>query len=240
MKKVLILEDKEIHRKTLTKILEEINAPLQIYSAETVAEAYQISMEHTINLFLVDIILDTEIRGDVSGLKFVESIRKIPQYSFTPIIFTTSLEDPELHAYKDLHCYGYIEKPFDKEVVKNLIKETLNFPETGKSDENVYFRNDGIVYSIKAEDIVYIEVSRKEIIIHTTKEDMTMSYMPVNQILDKLDSSNFIQCNRGCIINKKHVEYMDYVNRYIKLRGVDNYVEIGRAMKARLLDEFRD
>lgn len=240
MKKVLILEDKEIHRRTLMKILEKVQEPLQVYCAQTAAEAYQISMENNINLFLVDIILDTETRGDVSGLKFIDSLRKIPQYSFTPTIFITSLEDPRMYAYKHLHCYGYIEKPFNENVVKNLIEETLSFPTKEPKEEMVYFRNDGIVYSVNSEDIIYIEVSRKEVLIHTVKEDMKVSYMPVKQIMEKLPESSFVQCNRGCIVNKKHVEYVDSVSRYIKLCGDDNLVEIGRAMKERVLDEFRD
>ena len=108
MKKILILEDKEIHIKILENILKDINN-IQVLVAKTIEEAYKLAMENTINLFLIDIILDTEVRGDVSGLRFVEAVREIPKYSFTPLIFITSLEDPKLFAYKELHCFGYIE-----------------------------------------------------------------------------------------------------------------------------------
>lgn len=40
------------------------------------------------------------------------------------------------------------------------------------------------------------------------------------------------------IINKNYVEYVDSVNRYIKLRGVKEYVEIGRTMKEKVVNEF--
>lgn len=238
MKKVLIVEDKEINRKILIKILEDIKEPIQIYAVGTVLEAYKISMENVIHLFLVDIILDTEKRGDISGLKFADSIRKIPHYTFTPLIFITSLEDPEMYAYRDLHCYGYIEKPFDKEMVKDLICQALKFPQINDKNENIYFRKDGIVYSVRTQDIIFIEISRKETLIHTTKEIMSMSYMTAKQLLKELGSSSFIQCNRGCIINKKYVEYVDSVNRYIKLQGVEQYVEIGRTMKEKVMYEF--
>ncbi|MFQ9514275.1 MAG: LytR/AlgR family response regulator transcription factor [Eubacterium sp.] len=238
MKRVLILEDKEIHRMTLIKMLKEIDESLEVYDAGTVAEAYKISMENMINLFLVDIIIEPEVRGDVSGLKFVEAIRKIPYYSFAPIIFITSLEDPEMCAYRELHCYGYIEKPFDKEEVKSLIYQALKFPQKDNNSINVYFRKDGVVYAIKKEEIIYIEISRKEILIHTEKENIKMPYMPVKQLLKELNSENFIQCNRGCIINKTFVEYIDYVNRYIKICDREEYVEIGRTMKEKVVNEF--
>lgn len=238
MKKVLILEDKAIHRKTLIKILEGMDDPVLIFDAGTVAEAYKIAMENTINLFLVDIIIDPEVRGDISGLKFVDSIRKIPHYSFVPVIFITSLEDPEMYAYRDLHCYGYIEKPFNNEEVKNLISKALKFPQKENRNKNVYFRNDGIVYALKTKDIIFIEINRRKVLIHTVKENMTMPYMTSNKILNELDSDNFVRCNRGCIVNKEFVEYIDPVNKYIKLRGVEDYVEIGRTMKERVLNEF--
>ena len=240
MKRVLIVEDKELHRRTLIKILEEINEPIEIYDTGTVEEAYRISMENEINLFLIDIILDTEKRGDTSGLKFAKSIRKIPQYSFTPLIFITSLEYPEMYAYRDLHCYGYIEKPFSRKTVKDLISQALKFPQSQEKNPNIYFRKDGIVYSVKTDEIIFIEISRKNILIHTVNENMVMSYMTVKQLLDELGSHNFIQCNRGCIINKDYVETIDLINRYIKFYGVEQCVEISRSMKEKVLDEFRN
>ncbi len=139
MKNILIVEDKEIHRKTLMKLLEGIE-DIQVFVAATVEEAYVISMENTIHLFLVDIILNTDVRGDVSGLKFVETIRGIHKYKFSPLIFITSLEDPELYAYKELHCFGYIEKPFNPKEVINMVKLALEFPEKEKKDKNIYLR----------------------------------------------------------------------------------------------------
>lgn len=240
MKKVLILEDKEINRNTLIKILEEVESSLMVYCASGRDEAYRIAMENDISLFLVDIILDTEVRGDVSGLRFANAIRKIEKYSFTPLIFITSLEDPKMLAYQQLHCYGYIEKPFDENMVKKLVKEALNFPVRESTSEQVFFRNDGIVYSVSEEELIYVEVNRKEISVHTTRENMKIAYRPVHQIMDRLNPNKFVQCNRNSIINKRHIEYVDSVNRYVKLRGVEELVEIGRAMKARVLNEFRD
>ena len=37
--------------------------------------------------------------ADVSGIEFAQKIRTIEKYAFTPIIFTTSLEDPKLYAF---------------------------------------------------------------------------------------------------------------------------------------------
>lgn len=240
MKNILIVEDKEESRKVLIKILEEVEEPIKIFEAGTISEAYKISMENSIHLFLVDIILNPEKRGDVSGLEFAAAIRKISYYAFSPIIFITSLEDPEMHAYRNLHCYGYVEKPFDEKMVRDLVCQALKFPQINNKNENIYFRKEGIVYSVKIAEIIFAEISRREIEIYTTKEIISMPYMTVKKLLSELGSDDFIQCNRSCIINKKYVEHIDYANRYIKLQDVDKYIEIGRKMKEKVVYEFRN
>ena len=239
MKRVLILEDNAIHRKTLLKLLKEID-DIQVYEAENKEQAYAISMDNIINLFLVDIILDTKNNGDVSGLKFVERIRKIPQYSFTPLIFITSLEDPKLHAYRNLHCYGYIEKPFDKSEVLNLIRKALKFPEHQQQDEpqQLYLRIDGVVYCIQQDDIIYVEHTMRQLVINTTKEKISIPYKTLNSFMDDVSEDKFIKCSRSTVINKGYVQNVDIVNKYIKLRGIDELIEIGPSMKKRIVDEF--
>ena len=241
MKNVLILEDYELHRNILKKLLDEID-DVWVYLAETKEEAYQIALENTIDVFLIDIILDTGIRGDISGLIFSETIRKIPKYSFVPLIFITSLEDPQFYAYKELHCFGYIEKPFAPEQVKNLIQKALKFPEL-KENENdtertLYFRIEGIIYAVKSKDIVYIETGRRYLTVHTTDGILKVPYKTGNQILKELNSPDFIQCSRYTIINKQFIESIDPVNRYIKMKGIEESVELGASMKKRFLDEF--
>lgn len=239
MKKILVLEDKEIHIKMLEKVLEDIH-DVTIFAATSVEMAYKIVMENTINLLLIDIILDTAVKGDVSGLKFAHAIRKIPKYAFTPLIFITSLEDPKLYAYKELHCFGYIEKPFDPPAVKKLTKQALEFPNYEIKDKNIYFRTDGIMYAVNSKDIIYIENSKRKLVIHTTKEKFAVPYKTCKEMLEELETDNFLQCSRYVIINKDYVELVDYANRYIKLRGIDEAVEIGVAMKKRVMDEFSD
>lgn len=240
MKNVLIVEDKDTHRKTLSVLLRNLRCNIQIYEAGNIEEAYSIAMENNINLFLIDIILDVEGFGDVSGLRFAENIRNVSKYSFTPLIFITSLEDPQLYAYREIHCFGYIEKPFEPLEVERLVRKALEFPEVKDEDTNIYFRKEGIVYSVKRKDIIYIEVSKRKLVIHTTKEELTMSYKSCEQLLRELASDDFLQCSRYVIINKNFVQSVDYINRYIKLHGVERVVEIGTSMKKRVKNEFGD
>lgn len=238
MKKVLIVEDKEIQRRALIELLKNVDYTIQVYEAANIEEAYQTAMKNTINLFLVDIILDNDVSGDVSGLNFAENIRKVSKYSFTPLIFITSLEDPKLHAFRETNCLGYIEKPFDPREVERLIKKAFKFPALKDEDKNVFFRKDGIVYSVRQKDIIYIENIKRKLIVHTTKEVLTLPYKTCEQIMEDLASDDFLQCNRHVIINKNFVEIVDFINRYIRLRGVEESIVIGEIMKKRVKDEF--
>ena len=105
MKKILIVEDSVQILAQLSYIAREINSSNKIYAFEKLEEAYRCALENDIDLFVVDIILEKEKPGDISGLQYVENIRKIDRYKFIPVIFVTSLEDAKLHTYEKLHCY---------------------------------------------------------------------------------------------------------------------------------------
>lgn len=230
MKKILILEDNETHMIALCNILSDIN-DIQIFKAYNVAEASYMLSLNIFDVFLIDIVLDAKMPGDVSGINFINNIRDNRRYQYAPVIFITALEDPKLTAYKELHCYNYIEKPFDSKEVLKTVEDALGFPVLVPKKEFVYFRKDGILYSVKIEEIVYISASRQGIEVHTIKDCLRLSYRTISEILQELESSNFVQCHRSIIVNKNYIEHYDLTNRYIKLRGVDEIVEIGSIMK---------
>ena len=124
-KSVLVIEDNPDQREMLKKLVLGIDERAVVHTAADVATAYKILMERTIDVFLVDIILDTSKPLDTSGIRLVERIRNVPKYMFTPVLFITSLEDATGYAYRDLNCLGYIEKPFSPEQVSGLVRKAL-------------------------------------------------------------------------------------------------------------------
>lgn len=235
MQKILILEDKKAHVDALVKIISDLGKDIEVLCAFDEKDAYKIAMEQQINLFLVDIILHAENSGDVTGLRFVQEIRSVKKYSFSPIIFITSLEDPKLYSYSQLHCFGYIEKPFSVSQVRECVLKALEFPIITDKDRCVYFRKSGIVYSKRINDIVYIESSRRKITIHCVNDKLEIPYKTCDEMIQELGSDLFIRCSRYAIINKSYIENIDYANRYVKLRTLDSPVEIGVMMK----DKFK-
>lgn len=88
MRSVLIVEDNEKAMESLRKIAVSLNAI--VYTADNSADAYRIACQHNIDIFLVDIILNPQIQGDVSGSKFVLDIKEMPRYARAIVIFITS------------------------------------------------------------------------------------------------------------------------------------------------------
>ena len=235
MKKILILEDNLTTLKNLTKIVRDLDDRNAVVSFCELKDAYQCAMDRVIDLFIVDIILDRNRPGDSSGLKFVENIRKINHYEFVPIIFVTSLEDAKLYTYENLHCYSFIEKPFDVERLKQLVEQCLRFEESRNISKTLYFRKDGIILAVEREDIVYAESINHIMHIHTKQSDpLEIPYITLKKFLDDLDCSDFIQCSRNTIINQKYIDNLDIPNQVIKLKNGYGRVGIGIRFKKNL------
>ena len=237
---ILILEDKKSHREALCKILSNIGQDIEIHLAENVQTAYYIAMERHIHLFLVDIILSPNDPGNVNGMDFAQSIRGIIKYQFTPLIFITSLEDPTFCSYTQLHCFSYIEKPFDPKKVQKVISKALEFPVVDDVERFVYFRKDGIIYSKCIKDVIYVEIARRKIVIHCKDDVLEIPYKTCEEIMRDLDSSAFIRCSRYGIINVNYIEEIDYTNRYIKMKHIKEPVEIGIIMKTKFREAVEE
>jgi len=231
MKNVLILEDNEIHMNMICNILKGVSPYINIFEAKDKKSAYEIAIENNIHLLLVDIILDVKNSNDVSGLEFVQQIRNIEKYSFTPVIFITSLSDPKLIAYSHLHCYGYLEKPFSEIQVKKLVLSALKFPAQENRIKDIFFKKDGIIYVKRENEIIYLESTNRKIFVHCVGDTLELPYQPMESLIKHLASNNFLQCSRKCIINRNYIESIDYTNRFIKLKNVEQMVTIGSVMK---------
>lgn len=240
MKTILVLEDNDNNREMLVRIISGLDMQIDIKESTNPKDALELAMKCNVDLFMIDIILDSAMPGDVSGMTFAENIRMVQKYKYTPIIFVTALEDPRLHAYSDIHCYYYIEKPFDPVGASRVIMEALEVPKKKEEPHNVFFRKDGILYKKNISDIIYIENSRSGQVIHCINGDLKLPYSPNKLLMDKLHSSKFIRCNRYNIINMDYIEEVDTVNRYIKMRNANELLEIGIAFKKRFLEGLEE
>lgn len=239
-KQILIVEDNEGSMNKACRILKDIGDVI-ILQARNSDTAYKYAMEYTIDLFIVDIILDSDEYADISGLKFVESIRTIDKYKFTPVIVTTSLEDPKFHAYSYLHCFRYFEKPYDSEEFKKAICEAMEYKTVKKAKEFYSYKDDGIIYTVKVDDIVYFQTINRVTQIHCRNgKVLDTPYKSNKNILLELNSEKFLRCSNTTIVNVEFIAGIDTLNRYIMLTEGFGALEIGPKIKKRFLKELSE
>lgn len=235
-KQILVVEDNKYSMNRICSILKEIEG-ITVIKAENSGEAYKYAVEYAIDLFIIDIILDSTKEADISGMAFAESVRNMGKYKMTPIIFTTCLEDPKLHAYAHLHCYEYFKKPYDVEKLKEAIVTTLqmNMPKCEK--EYVCFKVNGIVFPVKIKDIVMISNKTTSTCIQCANGgSIDAPYKSSRQLLLELNSNKFLKCNKSIIVNIDFIESIDYKINQVKLKKGFGEVKIGR----RILKGFKE
>ena len=108
MKQILILEDNELTRNKLIRLIESMNLNINVFAFSNEEEALGCALTHHIDLFLVDIILRPQIKNDFSGIHFTEKIKECPSSACAEVVFITSLAGLEADLLHRVHCYDYI------------------------------------------------------------------------------------------------------------------------------------
>lgn len=228
---ILLLEDNVQSLNVLKKIVESVSAEITTVAVSSLEEAREALMQkhQTFQAFLLDINLNVEDEADESGIVLAKEIRRHKQYAFTPIVMITSIANLELQAYRELHCYQYILKPYQQQEIVKLIHKLLF--QTGESiDASIVVKKDGINYKLLCKDIIYVQAIPRGVSIRLAKEEMKVPYLSIKQLMEKLPTDQFIQCHRMYVVNQDYIEYVDMVNGMIKLQN-DEQVEIGVTYK---------
>ena len=116
MTRILILEDSKDCLNAVTVMVERVSehvCAVPVNSLEEARAALDDGAQPPFQAFLLDINLDIDDNDDISGITFAREVRMRKEYAFTPIIMITSLVNMELTAYRELHCYQYLVKPYN-------------------------------------------------------------------------------------------------------------------------------
>lgn len=237
---MLIIEDQKDTLEALSELVKSVDSTVTVFPTMDKESAYNIAMEYTINLFLIDIVLEPQKKGgDVSGVVFAQNIRKIDKYIDTPMIFITSLYDSDNWIYSELYCLQFIEKPFDPERVKKEIGRALRFKTICEDDKTWYYHNEGLMRRLFTKDIIYTTSKNHVLHIVTTKETIKIPNFPCKRFIREIDSDNFIRCFRGTVVNAKHISKVDTINRYIYFSSCNEVLEIGQSYKKAFLRHWK-
>lgn len=221
--KVLIVDDDERERIVLRYILEQIRDVEIIGEAISGLEALLICREKKVDLVFLDITMP-EMDGIETAIKLTE-LKEKPLFCFV-----TVHRDYAVETY-DIGALDYIVKPFEQsriektinrakyqlahkevidEKVKTKLKERIDFMLERYKNHETYsnklpIRERGKITLINQEDIVYCESQGKKVFI-ATKEEGYLSNYTLNELENRLDSSNFFRAHQAFIVNLNYIK----------------------------------
>lgn len=231
MPRVLIVEDNILICESLTRILHIIDETLEVYATGYAAEGMVYAKENTVDIFLLDIEL-----LDYSGAVLAKQIRDLDRYKLTPIVFVTNDYRLELDAYRNVHCYSFINKPFKKESVMEIIKTLLKCrPDKPVREENkMILKGKGFSISLLQKDILYIEAQNHKLFAMTTKERVQITGHTLGGIM-KVLSDEFYRCHKAFVVNTKWIQKVDKKEKLITLLENKDAVPYGDKYKEFLI-----
>lgn len=210
MVNILVVEDCKIQRKSLIHILLKTGLNVKIYEADNENESLEIANNVNIDLFFVDIDLNKS-----SGLDLTLKLRKIQKYKLKWIIFTTSYINYMIQAFKEVHCYDYILKPYDAkkiiELTKTLVENTHNKNYDDKSEKKAVFNSKGLDIIISTSDIIFLESNIKNCIIHTKVGKFEISRLALKKALEIIEEPFILRSHKSFAIN---VNYITKIEKY--------------------------
>lgn len=231
MARILILEDETHSRTALEKMLKNISAEITVNAAADLAEArLLLDSAVSFDLFFLDVNLKPGEPEDSSGMRFAEEIRSYQKYEFTPLVMITSVAGLEIEAYRKLHCYQYVVKPYVQPEVEEIVRKVLFHLKTEKR-QSIMVKRNGINYKIFCDEIMFFRAIPRGVCICLKNEQMEVPYLSIHKLLEKLPKDMFFQCHRTFVVNRNAVKYYDLVNQVIQVEGYSEWIDIGVTFK---------
>ncbi len=119
------------------------------------------------------------------------------------------------------------------------MEKTIEYTTEREEDKNLFFRKDGLIFSVNISEIIYIENSGHRLTLQTKMEKMQMPYKSCKKLMEEIDCKYFMQCSRSTIVNMKYVLALDLVNRYLVLKDGLGSLEIGIAYIKKVKEAFQ-
>lgn len=144
------------------------------------------------------VVLETAVAGE-DGVETAKQLRKLG--CMADIVFCT--EDPSraLDAYA-AYPSGYILKPCTGSDLCDAV--TFIAERNGRKPSIILKGEDGRKYGFRADDIIYIEVFRTELEVHSVDGSVTC-IGSLREVCEKLPSNRFYRSHRSFIVNLSRV-----------------------------------
>ena len=148
------------------------------------------------------IFVDIEL-GEKSGIKL--SSRLLHLHPGIQIIFFSGYDDYYLDVYNVDHIY-FLKKPVDIDRLRTAL-QTAQRKLQSLRDQFLTISNKQGIFRIPLQDVLFLEKSRRLILIHTADGEIYKTYGKFSDFADSLNAL-FFQCHTSYIVNFRYVSEM--------------------------------
>ncbi len=218
----LIVDDEQISREILAKLIDKTSQLELISSCENAKEAREVMANMKVDL----VFLDVEMPG-VSGIDLLESIDEKPL-----VIFVTSKEEYAVKAF-EYDAVDYLIKPLDYARFLRATSKAKDIFESRQTVQdgmnNLFVKKDNQLVKIRFSEIKYIEASADYMLIFTEGERFIV-HITMKALNERLPESEFARIHRTYTVR---LDKIDSVEDNMVVIG-KKYIPIGGSYKENL------
>ena len=203
----LIVDDEPIARDIIENYCGYIPALNIVGLCGSAFEAKTVIEQQKIDILFLDMNMPV-----LDGLAFLKILKVTPQ-----VIFTTAYKEYATDAF-DLAACDYLLKPFSLErfivavdkAIENLQKKNLALPDNigKKTDDFIFIRENGKIYKVLFDDLLYAEASGNNTKI-VTAQNTHLPVMTLSGLEEQLPASIFFRVHRSFIINRSKITHIE-------------------------------
>lgn len=191
----------DIFKSLLSEILNsrQVNYQMKCYETTESLMVSIINMKKCYDLYVINMGSDCEEALQVAGI-----LRKMNQIS--SIVFVAETEKFAIQGY-EFDALSYLITPItktdvEKIITKDIVRHCLMLP--------VYKRESTVL--IRINDIIFIEVINRTVIIHLKNGDEVKNHGSIKDIASRLPQHMFLRCHQSFIVNINYIYEMKYTS----------------------------
>ncbi len=250
MIKCIVVDDEKPAREEIKYMLSKRSDFIVVGEGENGIDAVNLINKYHPDVVFCDINMPLLNGVDVARVLMKKNIQ-------THLIFVTAYDEYAIEAF-ELSALDYLLKPIkDERFIQTIkkIRERLelkstnidlmdqlfnDYTHTAKKSNQLCLYREGLLYPVKAEEVIYIHTVDKMVYFQTDK-GIFESTKALSEIEELLPEKDFFKCHRSYIININSIEsVIPWFNRTyrIKLKGIEEEIPVSRSQTNKLKEWF--
>lgn len=192
-----------------------------LFWVRNIREAKQVLQTKEVKVIILD------LQGqEKEGFSLALYIRGMHHHYLTPLMILAENSHYEKSAFYEAHCFAYYTKRLGGERFWKDINHLMYVMNPSCVPSGMVFRTRAGIHRIEVSDIRYLEILKHNIFVHTSYDVLQYPYRTMSDCLSQ-GRGKLLQCHRSLAVNPDYIEYVDYGNRTIYLKGDQKSLDIG-------------